>query len=196
MGDGVSGRMIDPVQDVERAGYRAEGWRSQRDLEERDEASLRFGDDRDKRLVIVTETFDFYRANVGASGAASYNMRVIVPTADATFEMTTTAALYVPAQARVIGARLHSNATTTAGTVQAEIRVTEDGVAADYAFEECELNTTNTTSIAAKFDWLGALQIAAGATIQLRAKADASFLPITADMWGRITLGYEEWVSS
>ena len=189
-------RLIDPVQDVERVGYRTEGWRSQRDMEARDEAALRFDDDRDKQRLIVQETIDFYRANVGATGAASYNMRVIVPTGDTTFEMTTTAALYVPAQARILVARLHSNAVVTAGTVQAEVRVTEGSDVADYALEECELNTTNTTTIAARFPWGVAIQIAAGATIQLRAKTDASFAPTTAAMSGRLVLGYEDWVSS
>lgn len=189
-------RLIDPTATAEDAIRATEGRLTQRDLMERDEQAIRFDPGRRGQRIIVQETIDWYRANVGASGAASYNMRVIDPIGDTTFEMTTTAALYVPAQARVLLARLHSNAAVTGGTAQAEVRVVEDGVTTDYALEECELNTTNTTTIAVRFSWEIGLQIASGATIQLRAKSDASFAPTTADLWGRLVLGYEDWVPS
>lgn len=187
----MSGRLIDPRQDIERAGYRAEGWRSQRDLEERDEQLGRYPDSA-QRLIITNETLLWYRANVGASGDAAYLMRGGIPTSDSAWAMTDQPQP-APGQGRIVLVRLTASEDVTAGTIQARIRVIEGADTTDYTFEECELSTTYVRTRSAIFDWSIAYQFAKDATIQARA-VTVGMTPTTLDLRLAVTLGYETWV--
>lgn len=194
----MSGRMIDPVQDAERAGYRAEGWRSQRDLEERDERSYRFDDSGDKRLVIIPETLIWYRDNVGATGdsAAGYLMRVGGQSSISAWA-SFTLPLNALGQGRVITARMYSSEVCTAGIARLALNIIEDGVTDLYPMEEVEIDSvTNTRQAEAKFDWGIAKQFSASATLEARIVTESSFAPTTADFTAVVTFGYETWVSN
>lgn len=189
-------RMIDPRQDIERAGYRAEGWRSQRDLEARDEQTARFGDSDGKRLVITQETLIWYRANVGASGdsATGYIMRPGGQSSD-----TAWAALTLPltslGQGRVLTARLYSSEVCTAGIARLALNIIEDSEVDLFAMESVEIDSvTNTRQAADRFDWPIAKQFSGSATIEARIVTESSFAPTTADMAAVLTFGYETWV--
>jgi hypothetical protein len=192
----MSGRLIDPRQDVERALWRREGVRTQRDLEDRDEAAYRFGHDGNKRLVIVPETLNWFRAGVGASGDSStgYIMRVGGQSSD-----TAWASYVLPlnalGQGRLLAARLYSSEVCTAGVARLALRIVEGSDTELFAIDDVEIDAvTNTRQVATKWDWENAKQFSGSATLEARIITESSFAPTTAAMTAVMTFGSETWV--
>lgn len=190
-------RIVDPREQIVRAGMEAEGFVTQRQLGQRDEELARLAEVPGSAMrVVVQETQAWFRADIGSAGlSTSYFMRPLFLSSD-TAVAVSSQALVVPGQCRLLFGRLTANADATAGTAQLEIRVVEDGVTTDYALEEVELSTSAPRTKAAIFPWQSAIQISRLATVQARVKVDGSWAPTTADMQATIVLGYEYWVSA
>jgi len=185
---------IDPQESTQRIGYQVEGFRSQRDMERRDDDGERFGDDRRKGRIITQETLIWYRAGVGASGdsATGYIMRPGGQSSD-----TAWAAFTLPlqplGQGRILAIRLYSSAACTQGEAYAAINVIEDGVTSLQTFDEVVISTTNTRQARAKFDWEIARQFGKDATLEGRIVTTNVFQPTSSNMTLVATFGYENW---
>lgn len=191
----MSDRLIHPRNDVERALYRTEGWRSQRDLEDRDEALGRYPSDA-QRLIIIPETLIWYRANVGNSGnsAAGYIMRVGGQSSDTAWA-SFTLPLTTLGQGRIIAARMAGSVACTAGLARLALNIIDDGVTDLHEMDDIEIDTTNTRQAAARWDWSIAKQFSADATIEARVVTESSFAGASAiNITAAITFGYETWV--
>lgn len=179
-------RAIDPVQDVERHIERKRGVLGQQEIARRIESVRRT---EPSAPVLLARTYQWYRANIGASGDAAYLMRVAVPSSDSAWAMLNLA-VRMPRAGRIVGGDLWSSEARTGGTATLRVRVTENGTATDYTFPDCVLDATftQTNSVAL---WTGAPAFAAGATIEARVVTASTWGPTTADVGALVAVVFD-----
>jgi len=186
-------RTIDPTRDIQRAADEDHGVLSPRILSSRQADQDRFTAESDRtQRVLVFETMELHKPSVPANTTSQ--MSHLVASSSTTMVLSTQSP-DVGMQCRVVAVRLQGTQNVTAGIVQLQLTVFEDGVATDYVFDECQLNTSNPRTKSLVIDWMQAPQLAKGATWSLFTRADASFLPAaTINVKALITFGYEQWV--
>lgn len=193
LGAGMGFRTIDPTRDIQRAADEDHGVLSPRILSSRQADQDRFTAESDRtQRVLVFETMELHKPSVPANTTSQ--MSHLVASSSTTMVLSTQSP-DVGMQCRVVAVRLQGTQNVTAGIVQLQLTVFEDGVATDYVFDECQLNTSNPRTKSLVIDWMQAPQLAKGATWSLFTRADASFLPAaTINVKALITFGYEQWV--
>jgi len=192
-GLGMVSRLIDPTRDIERAADAQHGVITQRELRrEIDQAGkLDAQSDRTQR-TFTFETLSRYFFDV-PSNTDSIMGDIMVDSASTITLMTITDD--VPLQCRIAVLRVKSTANVSAGTLIPVVRVYEDGVPVDYAFDTCELSAgDHSRRNSAVFDWPSAIQIAKNNAWQIIARTDAAFVATTADVKVDITFQYEQWI--
>ena len=183
--------LIDPREQIERAIGESEGIVTPRMLAEWLAQVERFAD-APARQVLPSETLHWYRANVGASGDAAYLMRVPFPSSDSAWAMNTSPYV-LPANGRVLVARLWSSEAITAGTVTLRLRVIEGSDTTDYDLSDVQLSTTAayTRHACSWYGWDTSIQIAAGATVEARAVTAGTMAPTTCDVSASVSIAYD-----
>lgn len=186
MRPGRTHRLIDPVQDAELHMQRRHGVKSQAELVREIEQARRAGD---TERVLLTDTLTWYRANIGASGDAAYQLRIGTPSSDSAWAMTNLP-LAMPAAFRIVGGAMWSSEARTGGTATLRIRVTESGTSTDYDFADVVLNATTTQTVSRVW-WSSAPRGASGATLEARIVTAGTWAPTTADMGVRVIVAYD-----
>lgn len=193
----MSGRLIDPREQIERQGNEALGFVSQRTLIQRSEDNRRFSADPDRnQRYIYQETIPFYRENIPGTAATAYLMRVGVPSSSSAWA-SYTLPLLTPANGRILCARLYLSEVWVGGDITLRVRVIEGSDTTDYDLGETVIDGTvesgrTTQQSVAFYPWQSAIQVARDATIECRLIVGATWTPISADATAMITMGYEE----
>ena len=180
-------RAVDPVQDVEQHIERRRGVVGQHEIARRIESVRRRA--ASSGPVLVPRTYQFYRANIGASGDTAYLARIGVPSSDSAWAMINLA-YRMPNAGRITGGDLWTSEARTGGTATLRVRVTQNGTATDYDFPDCVLNATYTQTNSVVL-WDGAPSFAAGATIEARIVTASTWAPTTADAGALVSVVFE-----
>jgi hypothetical protein len=190
-------RLIDPREQIERIGDESLGYVPASQLIQGQERLKRFSADPDRnQRYIYQESIPFYRENIPGTAATAYLMRVGVPSSTSAWA-SITLPLIMPANGRILCARLYLSEVWVGGDITLRVRVIEGSDTTDYDLAEVVIDGTTESSrttqqAAAFYPWANAIQVSRDATIECRLIVGATFTPTTADATAVITMGYEE----
>jgi len=193
IGGAMAGRLIDPVNDIERAANEQHGVATTRSIVRGLAEQERFTADpsRNQKLILF-ETMSRYATDV-PSNTDTIMGDIMIDTGSLVTLMTITDD--VPMQCRIVALRIKSTVNVSAGTLTPVVRIYEDGSPYDYPFDTCALYTPgHTRKNSVVFPWESALQVSKGAAWQIIARTDASFTATTADIKVELTFAYEDWI--
>ena len=186
----MTGRLIDPIRDIERASNAQHGVLTQREIVDRQEQSDKLNAEPDRSQNFITqETLSVYSYNVAAN--ASDTMSFILPDSISTFYMSG-ASFPVGGQCRLLSARVASNGSPAAGSAMPQFTVFEEGAFTFYPIPDLTL-TTGVHAAAVRWDWDNAIQLSSEASWTWQINTDVAYSPTTLDYWVAFTLGYGEW---
>lgn len=170
--------LINPVADLDRHITETLGVQSQREL-------VRAIGDGARGKITARQTWGYawpyWRANVGASGDATYLMRVGTPSSDSAWAMTASVLIPMPQAGIITGGALWSSEARTGGTATLRVRVIDSAGTTDRDIVDCVLNATTTQAMSALLID-SSIRFAKGATIEARIVTASTFGPTSADM--------------
>lgn len=172
-------RLINPMRQPDRHIERELGVRTGGQLGREIDRTKRFPGGGSR--VLKTRQIVWHRAGIGASGDAAYLMRLAVPSSDSAWAMVNLQ-WPAPGAGRIIGFELWSSEARTGGTASARVRITTNGSAVDYTFEDCQLNATTTLITTHDLLWRSGLDVAKDATIEGRILTASTWGPTSADV--------------
>lgn len=185
-------RVIDPMETIRRDIERQHGVRSQRGLVRAIERVQRSSPAVPTRRR--AESLLWYRANIGASGDASYLMRRGYPSSDSAWAMSNNQ-IAVASGGRVIGGRLEvaSAEACTAGTAQLRVRVIDGNRTSEWDLSGVILDLANPVTIARVWSWeVGAsYAFSLNSTLEARVVTGNTWAPTTADVQAVIMVEYD-----
>lgn len=184
-----SRRLIEPVASLEEYHAQRLGVRAQRDIVQEIEENAR-------RRSVVPFRFahaspPFYRANVGGSGDATYNMRLGAPSSDSAWAMVDLA-LPMPMAGCLVGGYVWSSEARTAGTARLEAQIVDAAGTRNVVIPGCVLNATNTQA-ASQFLPESTIRFSMGAQVKPRITTAGSFAPSTADMGAVLLFMFDQY---
>lgn len=182
------GRVVDPRTPIDRQSLAVMDVDTQREIRERDRVMDR--EERPDTIVISSNLGPWFGVDIGASGNASYQGRLMSPTAAATFGSTSAPGYRMAADGEIVRVYLNSNIAWTTGIVYPRITVTDGaGVLTAYDITDCALDGAThpdgyarKIAAAARMSIGSGISYSAGYLVDVVFRTASSFGPTTADM--------------